>query len=360
MELTLRDLKTISHDIIDQELDNYGISANVMPITFVEYSESRSLKKQTVLEKISKFIKGHSVGGFYNPSKNNIVIFIDRIKKIKKIDRQIFNLAFVCYHEVRHRIQKEFSQYSYEGFIDFIDKLNIFDYGLSHDSFSYEIGANLYGVKKAKEYMIKNYPDLFESQKEYINLLEQIYYYQYLTYDAGLHVDSSLAVLKIMNKLSNKETSEKDDELHKKIKQFESILKIFINEDFSFKNIDEIIQNEELKKLDKRIVYAVLSSKTFLSSVDLNNLSYNSLLVLSEVLTYTCNLDLKQIKYEEELQKLKTDVLKNRSDRLNLIFKELSNIRYSSYYKNDIIYIRQLFLDNVNKLLLEFNNSKTL
>lgn len=63
--------------------------------------------------------------------------------------------------------------------VDFINKLDIFDYLLAHDLYSCEIGANLYGIRKAKDYMIKKYPQEYESQKAYIDLLEKYYYYQF-------------------------------------------------------------------------------------------------------------------------------------------------------------------------------------
>ena len=70
------------------------------------------------------------------------------------MENKIFRLAFVCYHEARHVEQKEFDVYNFETFIDIIDKVNVLDYGLSHDSYSFEIGANLYSIRKTKEYMV--------------------------------------------------------------------------------------------------------------------------------------------------------------------------------------------------------------
>ena len=299
MDLSLRDIKRIAHNIIDEELSSHNLKTNIMPLTYIEYSNNRTFRKRFILEKASKWIKGHSFNGFYKVSTNDIVIFIDKIKKIKKFDKQIFKLAFVCYHEARHREQVEFSPYSYEGFMDFTDRLDIFDYKLAHDYFSLEIGANLYGTRKAKEYMIKEYPQEYETQKEYIALLEQIYYYQYLTYDAPVHIDASLASIKLMNSIFKTKTTKKEDKKNTKIKQYEAIYAIFLNEDLTFKSIDEIINNKDFVKLDKRIIYAMFSSKTFLSALDLNDLSQNGLQILHESLAYTCSLDAKQIEWQK-------------------------------------------------------------
>lgn len=104
MELSLRDMKKIAHEIISEELENHGMSANIMPYTFIEYSCSRILKKRTVLEKMYNWFIYKIAGGFYNSKSNNIVIFID---KMKKLDKSLYSLAEICYHEVRHFEQKK-------------------------------------------------------------------------------------------------------------------------------------------------------------------------------------------------------------------------------------------------------------
>ena len=360
MDLSLRDIKSIAHNILDEELSSHDLKANIMPYTFVEYSGSRTLRKRTIFKKISKWIKGHSVGGFYKASTNDIVIFIDRIKKIKKFDKQIFKLAFICYHEARHREQAEFSPHSYEGFMDFTDRLDIFDYGLAHDSFSLEIGANLYGTRKAKEYMLKKYPQEYESQKEYITLLEQIYYYQYLTYDAPVRIDAALASIKLMNSISKIKATKKEVKKNTKIKQYEAIYAIFLNEDLTFKSIDEIINNKDFIKLDKKIIYAMFSSKSFLSTLDLDALSQNGLQILHESLAYTCSLDAKQIEWQKELQKIKMSILGNKhlKDKFDFIIKDLTNISFSTFSKSSNTNMRKNYLNMVEQKLQD--NYKTM
>lgn len=65
MELNLRDIKGILHDIFNEELLSQGFQANIMPFTFVEYSGNNTLRKRTVLEKVSKWFIGCIYGGFY-------------------------------------------------------------------------------------------------------------------------------------------------------------------------------------------------------------------------------------------------------------------------------------------------------
>lgn len=188
MTLTLREMKIIAHDIIESELEKNGLDVSVMPYTFMEYSGSNTLKKTTVLEKTSKWLFAKRAVGYYDLRKNNIVVFLDNFQKMKKVDKQIFKLAKICYHETRHAIQMNYSPYSFDGFMNGIDNINPLDYMISHDSRLFEIDANLFGIKKAKEYILKKYPDYYEENKDEIELREQIHNLEYLTYDAPSHM----------------------------------------------------------------------------------------------------------------------------------------------------------------------------
>ena len=360
-ELSIEEMKTMANDIIKKELNSYGLNINVMPFTFVEYKNNVILKKKLVISKAFAYVKSKVTAGFYHPSTNNIVIFINRIKKIKTIDKQIFKLVFICYHEARHREQIEFNPYSYEGFIDFINKLDFIDYGLSHDYYAFEIGANLYAIKKTKEYLKRNYSDIYARQKQEIEFLDKLYYLEYLTYDASQTFDTSLTVCRLINKMFKNSGNRKENDLNKKIKEYEAVLSIFLNDDLSFKTIDEIISNNDFSNLDKRIVYTVFSSKLFLSTIDMNNMSLNGILIIKESLEYTCDLDIKQLQWQEELKKLKIDTVSNKNFSLGLlsVMNDINNIQYNYYFKNDDAYYRILFLSQINKLLEE-NNFKVM
>ena len=54
-----------------------------------------------------------------------------------------------------HSVQNEFDSNSYDGFLKGMEKIfrrltNNIDYLLKHDGYSFEIGANLYGVEGLK------------------------------------------------------------------------------------------------------------------------------------------------------------------------------------------------------------------
>lgn len=62
-------------------------------------------------------------------------------------------------------------------------------------------------------------------------------------YDAPAHIDTAITSIKIINKIFRKRTNGKNDELHQKYKQYETILRIFLNDDFSFKSNLLVLEN---------------------------------------------------------------------------------------------------------------------
>lgn len=172
--LSMEDMKKISHEIIE-ELGQPSIELNVFPLTFVEYYNDYVFNKKYNLIKMASYSTIPLIADGFNDSKGNIVIFLNRINKIEKIEHKIFRLAQICYHEARHSMQQKFDNYSYDGFLRDIDhflKTNI-DYTLEHNKYSFEIGANLYAVRKAKEYLKTRYPDLYKKHKDEIEKLEK-------------------------------------------------------------------------------------------------------------------------------------------------------------------------------------------
>ena len=161
---------------------------------------------------------------------------------------------------------------------------------------SYEIGANLYSVFKAKEYLKNKYPEYYEQQKEEIHQLEQRYYHDYMTYDASDTVERMFQIIKSKMRI-HKATKIKS------MDKISPILEMFFDENFSYKSIHEIIKHEKFSTLDKRIIYAVLSSKSFLENLTLSNLTEEELNLLSEALQYTNSMYQNQLKSIERVSK---------------------------------------------------------
>ena len=295
--LSIEEMKRISHEIIEKELKQFGIELNVFPLTFVEYYNDYVFNKKNSLIKMASYSTVPLIAGGFNDLKGNTVIFLNRINKIEKIEQKIFKLVQVCYHEARHSVQQKFDNYSYDGFLRDIDhflKIKI-DYILEHDKYSFEIDANLYGVKRTKEYLKNRYPNLYEKHKDEIEKLEKRYQFDYMTYDASDTVERAIKMLRITDKVRNNKIIKR-----KSLHEISPVLDIFLNEDASFKNFSEIVQNDRFKRLDKRIVYAILSSKSFLEQIDVNQLLQRELEIINESLQYTSALYKKQIKLIEQ------------------------------------------------------------
>lgn len=116
-----------------------------------------------------------------------------------------------------------------------------------------------------------------------------------MTYDASDTVERAIQMLKVTDKIGNNKIIK-----GKSKKEISPVLEIFLNEDASFKNFSEIVQNEKFKELDKRIVYAVLSSKSFLEQINMNQLSIEELEIVNKSLQYTNTLYKNQSKLIEQ------------------------------------------------------------
>ena len=153
--LDIKKMKEIAHDIIDEESRNNNINMNVFPLTFLEYYkgfEEREGRKFKLYDAI------HYVGvRGYKSGKGNIYVCLENLDKFLGVINY-FEFIQTCYHEFRHRNQEDFDEYSYEGFLRDVEHCIVFydrfDYELNHDSYSYEIGANMYALSKAKENVV--------------------------------------------------------------------------------------------------------------------------------------------------------------------------------------------------------------
>ncbi len=311
--LTINEMKTIAHEIYKEEEEKLRYKDNkIFPITFIEYFKEY-IPNNFKLTKILPMSILPIISGGFNDLKGNNIIFLNHIKRIKKDCNKVFRLAQVCYHELRHSEQSTWDAYSYQGFLRDIDqyrKKDTFDYYNDHDQYSFEIGANLYGVIKAKEYMQKHYPELYMEQKEDIERLLKLYQFDYMTYDASYSFDITLQIIRLLEK-------------NKKPSDISPVLEIFLNNDFTFKKMSEFNHNINYRNLDKRIIYAVLSSKAFLSQVNMEELSEEELKLLNESLQYTNNIYKRQSVLIEDASREKIisykELLKKEKSLLNKI-----------------------------------------
>lgn len=325
--LSISEMKKIAHDIIDDECVVNGLDMKVFPVTFVEYYNEYLSDKTFRLFKAVEYVRSKA----FNDLNGNLVLFLERINKVKGIGRQTFKLVQICYHEVYHSIQKKLDPYSYEGIINSLDlylrNKDEIDYSLFHNKYFFEIGANMYSISKARKYMIKHYPQLYESEKEEIDRLEKKYSYDYLTYDL---VEAIEKVIELRKKRYNSYSSM----IHVPMvydmymsEDYPEVMSIFMNYNCTFRSVKDIISDKRFNNLDKRVVSAFLSCKYFLESVDMDSLSYEELIVVTDALMYTDEVYQKQVKIAEKSYKEKFVTF---IDYLNLqkyLINKMNNIK---------------------------------
>lgn len=307
-------MKKIANEIISKELANYpNMKVYLFPVTNLEYYTSYvkqfikfyidnklNLDKNEFLNLIKKPFDNEIIGSskFFDcreeNSKNEFIIFICILmNKIKKAKLPHIELLRVCYHEARHIIQQTFDSNSYSKFLGNIEELlsnnDNDDYNKNHDNYSSEIGANLYEIFKVEEYIKqleklenKKNSNIYTLEKYYIEDLENAYKLDYMLFDAVGQMNKAFDIV-------NKKKLKINDEI--------PIFNIFANDDNSFKSINDIIKNPDFKNVDKRIVYTVLSSNSFLKSIDMEKLSNEELDTLDESLQYTYNVYINQFKF---------------------------------------------------------------
>ena len=334
---SIEEMKKIAHEVIEEELKTTSLKISVFPLTFIEYYKKEIFTKPFSLIRVKNaFISLHTFGMF---EKNNIYVFINRIQKIKKPGKRLFKLLETCYHEARHEMQRRFKEGSYEAFFDdiesFIMKCTYNDYNKNHDCYSFEIGANLYGITKAKEYMQSNYPEIYEGEKDEITEIEEDYRFDYMMYDGPAIIDK---FIKIYHKNAKKYNINPN--------RISKTLDSFLNEDATFKPIKQIIADEHFEKIDKKVLYSVLSSKSFLKNVNIKTLSSEELSILEESLKYTMGVYVNQTKIiEKEYQKKNIRILYYLQEQKNLIEK----ILFLKKNYNEILKMKKI-LNNDKKI----------
>lgn len=320
--LDTKHLKQIVNEIVTEEQEKNSLNVNVFPVTFIEYYTEYLFKKKFSLKKVfNSALYPVSSNGFF--SDGNMIVFLRHQRKVKKIDSSIFDLIFTIYHELRHCMQEKYDDLSYERFLEDLETyIRIGDDGNHtykdyHDCFSYEIGANLYAIRKTSEYLKKNYPKIYELERENIETITNTYLNNYYLYDASSVVDLAVPVIRAA---------------YKKCNSFAD--SIFINNDGSFKSIDVILENSDFHTLDKRIVAAILSSRTYLSELNFEALSFDELKIIDEAINYTYTVYNNQLRYiEKQLNNNKIE----EDDRICLLRKSLcDSIGRLKLYKEKI------------------------
>lgn len=334
-KLKIQKIKNMVLEILSNEFGNDGINVNIIPATNLDYYRDYVFKKKK--RNILDFIEPLYSLGLYDENNNVIIIFLNKLEKIEKEEKMILDLLYYCYHELRHAMQNKVDIWSYQAFLESIEEIIRItcsvDYLLEHDNYSYEIGANIYGITRTKEYLKEKLPSFYDAVFDEIEKREQQIYINYMLYDASDVFD--IAMNEVIKKIEQEN-----------IFYFIPIFDIFLKDDGSFKRISEMIKDERFNNLDERIVAAILSSKTFLKKTNIGGLSLKELIVLRYALNYTNQIYCNQEKFIELIRNNGVNSLERK-----MIKEEILNPIRDINKKKEHIQSIPIYLKNINKLI---------
>ena len=144
---------------------------------------------------------------------------------------------------------------------------------------------------------------MYEKYKDKIGRVEQKYEEDYKMYNASYTIDRVLPRIRAASAFGDNEIIK-----HDFIKDTSPVLGIFLNGDGSFKKPSEVMNDEKYQDLDKRIVYAMFSSLSFLNDLEhMDNLSLEEVSIVNEAIDYTSELCRRQmVSLDESKSKVHT------------------------------------------------------
>ena len=290
-------------------------------MTIGEYFKSSSFKNNLKLERINKIPKeiksivyDGEVGSYSN---GNVFIYANNL--IAPLGRKIGkgSLTMLVFHELRHALQEQYQDNSFESIIYQMEKeKHDLTYLTMHDSLFSEIDAKLSAAVEAKKF-IKDNPSLYSESDNYFldkKISEVEYLVRNYDYD-NLFLNYATHQLR-----------------HSKYKTNLEWERLIFDENGYIRSLDDIINDENFSNVDRIFIRKFITSEVFANSVNINTLSDESINFLYE----QYNLSYKEEKnnYEE---------LKNRKESDRIIkFQDKSLKRLERY---------EIVLDELDKII---------
>lgn len=257
--------------IIKKESDEHNLNLKFVNISISdkvkEVLKNNNIKLYRILDWINAIIDYRMLRkcfAYYDEYLNTINFITDKKIIIKKSDYyNKINLIESAYHEVFHAVDKkriddfyqndiDVRRIGFDYFFSIVESLiwNNYDviirYDLDHDSFISEIQADLYGVEKAisnNRFLSDDICKLLEIK----NNAEK----KYEKYDTNFFINELYQYYQ--------EKWNEDDKLNKKI------FSLFF-ENGSYRNINDIFNNDKIHCVDNRIVAAIITSDSFMDN----------------------------------------------------------------------------------------------
>ena len=267
-------------------MNNINTELNIV-MSIGEYFKSDTFKQNLKLQKVKNI--PHEVlgliykpaGGAYSNKTKRTFIYLNHFRPLFLEDIGKDTLTMLVFHELRHAYQDQNKDNSFMSIIyQMEDMKSKLTYLPSHDSWFMEIDADIFGIKEALTF-INNHPDMYP--KEDLSFLSELYEEKrYLlrnfNYDK-LFLNFATLKMKYPNYKTNLEWEH-----------------VFFDEKGYLRKIDEIINDPNFDKIDEYFVKRFITSEVFTNSINLNELSEDSIKFLYQ--QYNLSLDEEDVNYE--------------------------------------------------------------
>ena len=267
-KISYQEVKDICTLIIDEESKKHGLDLDINVVGKLEFFKTDFFKKNFKLHKDffnRKFLvmTPFLCSGVFYPPTSQLFVFLSNNKLIKAKD--LTYIILVLYHEIYHAVQnsnhnKNEQSYDWSNYYNFISELEKFAhanilseskrYNDKHDSFLFEILADMYAIIHTRDFMKKNNYKIDEKLLE-DNDNNNLFHYE--CYISSNLIDAIIDDYELI----------KDDEEFKS-KGFD----IFLDDKGNPKRLEVIFSDKRIKNVDKQIIKAFLISRNFFISYD--------------------------------------------------------------------------------------------
>ena len=246
--------KIIKDECLESEI-NYK-DLNLYVISTFDYYKNVFKNRSFKLGKISYKISPNNAWGFSDNTNNVILVFL-----CNGVINNIATAIEIAYHEITHYKDKlklkVDNPLSLALYMD--NQVAIYDkkyYKLNHNELMHEIHANVNGVDKAINFILKNRIHVEKEDLKYLIERSALFHYDEENYDFFETFDRFIKVYR-----KNYDRIELPE-----------ILQVFLNKNGSFKDYNDIINNPLIKKEDMRYCgIMVMVSDTFNREVKIDS-----------------------------------------------------------------------------------------
>lgn len=283
--MNLEKKKEIISTIMKSEIEqnNLNISSYCFGrINFFNTSYFKKKLKSSNPYKIIQLISLPLFNGVFRPKSKELIVFYNDVST-PLFNDSIIRFLKTTYHELYHALDDTIDKaknISYENFANQCDRfiishspIEMLKYVMTpqgHDSFMFEILANLYAIDKTEEYIKNNNIQCSDNEITKFNKLKNKYHTQYQNYNLTKRLNIIISEYK---SCLNCKDFNKD------------LFELFLNENGTVKDINIIFSNETVLNLDPKILLAFIKTNTIKKAISETTLTEKTSHILNELLT---------------------------------------------------------------------------